>query len=198
MNKLMLFIDGSVINHLKIGYGAYLAMSDFGLSLDLLKKTIKVKRFEHTSSTKSELQTLLWALNEIKPKKINLVVYTDAQSIVNLLNRREKLEKNDYITKKGKFLSNFELYKEFYKLIDQFNCDFVKVSGHKSTNKKNNVDRIFTLVDKASRKATRTNNYISLTTKVSDIYALAYSKLNLCVLRRQKLEKPPCQLVGQK
>ena len=61
----MLFTDGSVNTQSKIGYGAYLAVSESGLSLDSLRECVKVMRFEHTSSTKLELQTLLWALGDI-------------------------------------------------------------------------------------------------------------------------------------
>ncbi|MBU0755669.1 MAG: ribonuclease H, partial [Planctomycetes bacterium] len=65
MDELILLTDGSVNARSKIGYGAYLAVSEVGLSLDLLKRRVKVRRFEHTSSTKLELQILLWALSEI-------------------------------------------------------------------------------------------------------------------------------------
>ena len=45
----MLFTDGSVNTQSNIGYGAYLAVSERGLSLDLLSTRVKVKRFENTS-----------------------------------------------------------------------------------------------------------------------------------------------------
>ncbi len=66
MNELMLFTDGSVNTKSNIGYGAYLAVSECGLPLDSLRARVKVRRFEHTSSTKLELQTLLWALRDIQ------------------------------------------------------------------------------------------------------------------------------------
>ena len=53
----MLFADGSVNTQSDIGYGAYLAVSERGLSLNSLRTHVKVRRFEHTSSTKLELQT---------------------------------------------------------------------------------------------------------------------------------------------
>lgn len=40
LNKLMLFTDGSVNPHTKVGYGAYLAISDPELPLDLLKNAV--------------------------------------------------------------------------------------------------------------------------------------------------------------
>ena len=154
----MLFTDGSVNTHSKIGYGAYLAVSERGLSLDSLRLRVKVRRFEHTSSTKLELQTLLWALGDIQALRSRVIVYTDSQNIMGLQGRRDRLEQNDYRSKKNKRLKNYELYQEFYRMIDQLDCEFVKVRGHQVSNQKDDVDRLFTLVDRASRNALRGDN----------------------------------------
>jgi ribonuclease HI len=151
----MLLTDGSVNTQSKIGYGAYLAVSEGGLSLDLLRERVKVKRFEHTSSTKLELQTLLWALGDIQALESKVVVYTDSQNIMGLPGRRERFEQNGYRSKKNRPLNNYELYQEFYRMIDQLNCKFVKVRGHQVSKQKDDIDRIFTLVDRASRNALR-------------------------------------------
>jgi len=155
MDTLMLFTDGSVNTRSKIGYGAYLAVFDRELALESLRKNIKVQRFEHTSSTKLEIQTLLWALSDIQDIGRNVLVYTDSQNIIGLLDRRERLEKSDYRSKKNKRLNNYELYKEFYRITDQINVELVKVRGHQATRHKDEIDRIFTLVDRASRNALR-------------------------------------------
>jgi len=155
MNELMLFTDGSVNTHLNIGYGAYLAVCERGLSLDLLRARVKVRRFEQTSSTKLELQTLLWALDDIQILGNRVIVYTDSQNIMGLPGRRERFEKNDYRSKKNRRLNNYKLYQTFYKMTDQLDCDFVKVLGHQASKKKDDMARIFTLVDRASRNALR-------------------------------------------
>jgi ribonuclease HI len=152
---LILLTDGSVNAQSKIGYGAYLAVSELGLSLDELRTRVKVKRFEQTSSTKLELQTLLWALSEIKTSGCKLTVYTDSQNIIGLPGRREQLEQNDYRSNKNKLLDNYELYQQFYRLIDLLDCELVKVRGHQASKQKNEIDQLFTLVDRASRKALR-------------------------------------------
>jgi len=90
MDELMLFADGSVNTHSKIGYGAYLAVSERGLPLDSLRPRVKVRRFEHTSSTKLELQTLLWALSDIQALGHRVIVYTDSQNIMGLQGRRDR------------------------------------------------------------------------------------------------------------
>jgi len=117
-----------------------------------------VRRFEHTSSTKLELQTLLWALGDIQALRSRVIVYTDSQNIMGLQGRRDRLEQNDYRSKKNKRLKNYELYQEFYRMIDQLDCEFVKVRGHQVSNQKDDVDRLFTLVDRASRNALRGDN----------------------------------------
>jgi ribonuclease HI len=158
MDELMLFTDGSVDTHSKIGYGAYLAVFERGLSLDLLRLRVKVMRFEHTSSTKLELQTLLWALGDIQALGSRVIVYTDSQNIVGLQGRRDRLEQNDYRSKKNRRLNNYKLYQEFYRMTDQLDCEFVKVRGHRMSNQKDDIDRLFTLVDRASRNALRGDN----------------------------------------
>lgn len=158
MDDVRLFTDGSVNNHSNIGYGAYLAVFKAEHSLDSLRTRVKVRRFEHTSSTKLELQTLLWALSDIQAMGRRVLVYTDSQNIVGLQGRRDRLEKNDYRTKKNKHLNNYELYQKFYRMTDQLKCEFVKVTGHQVSNQKDDVDRLFTLVDRASRNALRQDN----------------------------------------
>jgi ribonuclease HI len=141
-----------------IGYGAYLAVSDRGLSLDSLRTRVKVRRFERTSSTKLELQTLLWALGDIQALGRKVIVYTDSQNIMGLQRRRDRFELNNYRSKKNKRLNNYELYQEFYRMIDQLDCELVNVRGHQVSNQKDDIDRLFTLVDRASRYALRGDN----------------------------------------
>ncbi len=155
MNELMLLTDGSVNTQSKIGYGAYLAVSERGLPLDSLRDRVKVKRFEQTSSTKLELQTLLWALTDIQALGSTVIVYTDSQNIMGLPGRRERFEQNSYRSKRGRPLNNYELYQDFYRMTDQLNCKFIKVCGHRVSNQKDEIDRLFTLVDRASRNALR-------------------------------------------
>jgi ribonuclease HI len=153
MDELLLFTDGSMNTQSKIGYGAYLAVSERGLSLDSLRTRVKVRRFEHTSSTKLELQTLLWALSDIQALGRSVIVYTDSQNIMGLQGRRDRFEQNNYRSKRNKLFNNYDLYQEFYKMIDLLDCELVKVRGHQVSNHKDDIDRLFTLVDRASRNA---------------------------------------------
>jgi len=164
MLHLQIFTDGSVNTKLKVGYGAYFVVSGLNVSIDLLKDTVKVRRFLQTSSTKLELQTLLWAISEtvilVNRSDIVLTVYTDSQNIISLPGRRGRLEQSNYFSGKNKRLNNYRLYQEFYRLTSQLNCRFVKVVGHKASGKKDKIDRLFGLVDQVSRHALREDFYI--------------------------------------
>jgi len=159
MPHLQVFTDASVNTLLKVGYGACLVVSDLSTSIDTLKDRVKTKRFEQTNSTKLELQTLLWSLNEIinlaDNGDITLTIYTDSQNIIDLPDRRIGLEQRNYLSSKNKRLNNFELYQEFYHLTSSVKCKLVKVVGHRASSKKDNIDRLFALVDKAARRALR-------------------------------------------
>ncbi|MGA1931141.1 RNase H family protein [Arcobacter sp. YIC-464] len=145
-----LFCDGSVNPQMKIGFGAYFILDEASSIQD-----IKIKKFEDTSSTKLELEVLLWALKDENIKDNPIKVYTDCQNILSLLKRRDKLEKNDFKTATNKIVNNRILYKEFYSMLDKNNIEFIKVEGHKKSSKKDEIDKAFNLVDKSSRKALR-------------------------------------------
>ena len=155
MKDLMLFTDGSVDPDSGRGYGAYLAFEDSGQSVESLVPLLRVVAFDHTSSTRLELQTLLRALGELQGFGGKVTVYTDSQNIVGLPGRRSRLEKADYHSGRGQLLNNHDLYRGFYKCIDDLDCEFVKVRGHRASNQKGRIEQIFALVDRASRGAMR-------------------------------------------
>jgi ribonuclease HI len=158
MGDTFLLTDGSVNTQTKTGYGAYLIVSPDEVSLpaETLRPRIKVRAFTETSSTKLELQTLLWALSELPEDIEQLTIYTDSQNIINLAGRRERFEAHNYHSQKGLPLRNTELYQAYFQMTDRLNFKLVKVKGHKSVRKRNQIDQLFALADKASRKARKT------------------------------------------
>ncbi|MCK5188597.1 MAG: hypothetical protein KAR12_00920, partial [Methylococcales bacterium] len=84
-----------------------------------------------------------------------VIVYTDCQNIIGLPGRRDRFEKNDYRSKKNKRLNHYELYQNFFRITDPLDYELVKVRGHQVSNQKSDIDRLFTLVDRASRNAQR-------------------------------------------
>ena len=95
---------------------------------------MRVRFFEQTNSTRLELQTLLWALDETNAlasdHELALTVYKYSQNIIGLPERRFHLERNNYFSSKNRQRNNYDLYQEFYRLISKLNCEFVKVLGH--------------------------------------------------------------------
>lgn len=158
MLHLQLFTDASVNTQSKVGYGAYLLVLAQS-PIDTYKEQVKIKRFTQTSSTKLELQTLLWSLDEIKSavdeKEISLTIYTDCQNIMGLPDRRAALEHSDYFSSSNTRLNNYQLYQRFYQLTSSIKYKLVKVLGHKRLSHKDDIERMFSLVDKASRRALR-------------------------------------------
>ena len=138
MSKIRLFTDGSFNPPLKIGVGGFLILKDDIPEHEELKSMIQLKRFEQTTSSRLEIQTLLWAIEQMESTKKEIVVYTDAQSLIGLADRRVSLEQKNYHSNKGKLLKNHHEYREFFKLTDQHNCTFIKMRGHLPTEKKVN------------------------------------------------------------
>ena len=151
--SLFLFTDGSVNPQLGVGFGASLSFNEPPENVEDLRNSIKIKRFENTSSTVLELQTLLWALSEISESEI--VSYTDSQNILSLLSRRERLIQNGFVSRSGKLVRNHLLYKEFFESIEGRNIVFNQLSGHMPSMFRHGVNEIFALVDRASRNALR-------------------------------------------
>jgi ribonuclease HI len=147
---LSLFTDGSVHPPSGIGYGAYLAATDMQSDPE-----VQLKRFENTHCSQLEIETLLWALHELQPKAVT--VYTDSQTIIGLPGRRARFEERNYLTRKNTPVKHADLYREFFRLTDLIDCTFVKVKGHKASSQKSEIDRLFTLVDRASRQALRSD-----------------------------------------
>lgn len=153
MKKRLLFIDGSVDPKSNIGFGAYLFTDEENLPLnDLQVNTI---RFENTSSSKLELEILLYALNSLESSNQKMIVYSDSNSIISLVKRKTALIKNNFRSKNGRLLNQHLLYQEFYDLMTQFDIEFIQLKGHLKSSQKERSDRLFTLVDRASRKALR-------------------------------------------
>ncbi len=157
VDKLIIFTDGSVNTQSKVGYGAYLVIPSSDLNASIGTVEVKIKEFGDTSSTKLELQILLFALSELVGKTSEVIVYTDSQNIIGLPGRKEALVKNDFRTKANKLLNNNELYRQFYQLTDQLSCQLIKVKGHQPSRDKDHIDGLFTLVDRAARKALKTS-----------------------------------------
>jgi ribonuclease HI len=94
-------------------------------------------------------------LSDIQVSECKVIIYTDSQNIIGLPGRREQLERKAYRSSKNRLFNNHELYQEFYRLTDLLDYELVKVNGHLVSKQKQDIDLLFTLVDRASRQALR-------------------------------------------
>jgi ribonuclease HI len=153
--EMHLFTDCSVAPRKRIGVGGYLWVESIENSSNLLADKIKLNTFENVSSTELELRTLLWALESFSKSGHELYIYTDSQNIVSLLDRRKRLEKNVFRNASGKLLKHNVIYREFYQMADDLNFDVIKVKGHCRSAEKSGPERIFSLLDRSTRKELR-------------------------------------------
>ncbi len=165
MKCFALFTDASLNPGLKLGVGAYLLIPSSFLEnpLHLIKrsevdKRLTVRRFEGMSSTKLEVQTVLWALEEFRNESkgsglAKLHVYSDSQCVEGLLRRRRGLEDNSFCGKKSdRPLKNASLYRKYYQLHDKLGFKVTKVAGHTRPRSHDAIQRIFSFVDQGVRK----------------------------------------------
>jgi len=166
IDSYALFTDVSLDTGHKCGMGAYLFIpvsflreKNHSISREDIAVRLKIRRFENTSSTRLEVQTVLWALDEIektvsKNNPIMLQVYTDSQCVTGLPGRRSRLNSCNFISQKtGQPLKNADLYRTFYELNDKIGFSVTKVSGHTPASSRDTVHHIFACVDQEARKA---------------------------------------------
>jgi ribonuclease HI len=164
MSHFALFTDVSLNPRLKIGLGAYLLIPSAFLEKKTenieyaeIAKIIKFKEFENTSSTKLEVETVLWSLdnflNEFRDTDLpKLCLYTDSQCVTGLLSRREGLEAHHYQNKSNNHIHQHTyLYKSFFELHDKLNFEVIKVVGHSPSYSHDTVQRIFSIIDREVR-----------------------------------------------
>jgi len=165
MNGFALFTDVSLNPKLKLGVGAYLVIpasflevTPHNIGRSEAAERLVVRRFECTSSTKLEVQTVLWALEDFRnaltvSELRKLRVYSDSQCVAGLLRRRSGLEVKGFLSKRtNRLLINASLYRNFYEFYDELGFEVIKVAGHTRSCSRDTVHRIFSFVDREVRK----------------------------------------------
>jgi ribonuclease HI len=166
MNSIALFTDVSVNPQRKLGVGGYLLVpvsflehEPHDIEQGALSARLHIRRFAETSSTRLEVQTVLWALEELREGLTgsapgSLRIYTDSQCVARLVSRRAGLIDSDFIAKRsGRLLTNTLLYRAFYAAYDQLGFQLIQVPGHARADTHDTVQRIFSYVDREVRNA---------------------------------------------
>lgn len=110
------------------------------------------------------LETIDLEIEEIQKKisrkeNFEITLYTDCQTIPHLLDRRKKLEANNFTSQRKKVsLSNADLYRKFLILFDKLQPKICWVKGHSPQKNKSVIEKNFSLVDKMVREKIRKLN----------------------------------------
>ncbi len=160
-NKYYIFTDASFDQKSKTAVGASLTIilkpEDDILKTNFNNVSIPVTFFQNTDIASAEILTFIWALESIPSQNSDeIFVYTDCKNIFNLPSRRERLEKNNFHSKRSnKTLGKAELYKIFYDLCDRLQPTIKWIRGHASEDQKTYFENIFSLVDQKARASLR-------------------------------------------
>lgn len=164
--KFALFTDVSVNPQQRLGVGACLLLPRQILDAPLdeldpaeLSGKLLYRRFTDTSSSKLEMETVLWGLDIFREQaptafRNTLQLYTDSQAVAGLPGRRTRLEGRSCLSgRSGQPLANASLYGEFFAACDELGFELVKVTGHACAASHDSVQRIFSVVDRGARRA---------------------------------------------
>lgn len=168
MNTLSIFTDAAISPQQTIAVGAYLYLDQNHLqkltdcSIEQLTRELAdrmtYQKYNSKKSTWTEIQNVIDALTFLQnqsEKNNNVTIYTDCQSLCDLLGKRKaKLQKSNFITRSGKILQNADLYQKLYAIADCFQISIIKIKGHASQ-RITIEEKIFSVVDKLCRKKLR-------------------------------------------
>jgi ribonuclease HI len=120
-----IYTDGSC--HTQYTIGAWAA-----ILLASSEKIILKGEAQDTTHNRMELLAVINAIEfaDEKFKNASLVVYTDSQYVERIPERKEKLKKNNFLTKKGTPLQNYDLVQQLICQIESHTIEFVKVKAH--------------------------------------------------------------------
>ena len=129
---IQIYTDGSCHTQLKIGGWAALIFFN--------EKSEQLTGHEtDTTHNRMELLAVLKALDFVeKNNKIfsEIEIFSDSQYVVRILERKEKLARNQFLTKAGKPIRNVDLVKLLIEYLDRLPFHFIKVKAHQKKNGK--------------------------------------------------------------
>ncbi len=158
--NLALFTDGSLDPRQRLGIGAallvpmdYLAGEAKRIEAKDVATRVQSHRFEDTSSTKLEVETVLWALTKFGQEDELMTLFTDSQCLAGLAARRSRLEASGYLSgRTGRPINHATLYRDYFRLADRLKFRVQKVSGHSDYRYQDTVHRVFHYVDREARR----------------------------------------------
>lgn len=121
-----IYTDGS--SHTQKLIGAWAAIIYYN------KTKIIIKQVEtNTSHNRMEMQAVIQAIKFVDTNystNIPIIINSDSQYVVNLVDRKEKLKKNEFMTKKGNPVKNLDLVITLIDQIESHEITFNKIKAH--------------------------------------------------------------------
>lgn len=158
-----IFCDASFHPQLRFGVGGYIITQFKDSSSDIMDKTssaaIRFITAQNTNNIRMEISTVIAALAYYQEqysadisRNATVTVFSDCKNVCELSLRRDKLEKQQFLTKKhGIEHPNSDLYRQFYDYCDMLNPKFLWIKGHSPKNGQSHYQAIFGTIDKAVR-----------------------------------------------
>jgi len=147
-NIIGIYTDGSCNPKHKIGAWAAVILTNNNETV--------INGYEfNTTHNRMELLSAVKSLEYIKNEFSNDVrirIYSDSQYLVKLNDKKNRLERNDFLTKAGNSIRNIDLVKMIMDYIETMNIEFIKVPAH---GKKQDYQNFNRKVDMLSRKIVR-------------------------------------------
>ncbi|MBS3806062.1 MAG: reverse transcriptase-like protein [Bacteroidales bacterium] len=150
MHRLRLFTDGSANSQYGAGAWAACVISAGG------KRMLSGTAWSVTHHA-MELQAVIEGLLYIQTHEKNVCqveVYSDSQYVVDLPDRRARLEAAGYLTQKGKPVQNRDRIRKLFELMDRLPVVFTRVASHSKAGRSEITD-YNREVDKLSRELLR-------------------------------------------
>lgn len=147
-NEINIYTDGSCNPAYKIGGWAAIILFE---EQEIILKGEELK----TTHNRMELFSVIKALEYIEDQNLitsRIIINSDSQYVVKLIERKEKILNTKFLTKKGNAVRNRNLVEKIFYYIEHLNLDFVKVKAHQKKSESRNYNRD---VDKISRKIVR-------------------------------------------
>ncbi len=137
-----------------IGFAKFESHQDHQ-STGLSDMELQFEVISEKNNIRAELRAAIQALKSC-PKNAKVILYSDCHSVTQLFQRREKLEKQNFISRSsGLKLSNADLYQAFYLTADQLDLEIFWVKGHSSNKNSDFIESNFSYLDKQVRKKLR-------------------------------------------
>ncbi|XWV24518.1 mg735 protein [Tupanvirus deep ocean] len=114
---------------------------------------INIKIVGNTTNTRAELLAIVCLLNKLAPN-IKYTIYTDCQGIIERLKSKDKLISKKFLNRKGVELSNADLYKQLFALVNN-NITIKHIEGHIASKLMSDNNKKFSMLDKHVRNILR-------------------------------------------